>query len=148
METWLLKKQYGLLIDSKNLKIITEKWALPIASISRYLEQIFQLNTEMPTVYVSKIHYSVRHSTDLPEKTSYNRCLQRLQKNLRILSTKRRNWRAGMILFACYVQLIVKSQRLIVLHQQNSVSHLWYKRFSLEPSPIGRWQAKPQYSRF
>lgn len=99
-------------------------------------KQIFQLNIAISIVSVSKIHYRVYNSSGLHENTRYKLCLQRLQRNLRMLSTKSRNWRDCMILFTCYVQLILKTQSLTVLHQQNVVHHLRFKLFSLVSSPI------------
>lgn len=90
-------------------------------------EQLFQLNIAISIVSRSKVHYRVHNYTDLSENPRYKLCLQRLQRNLRMLSTKRRNLRDCMILFTCYVQLTLKTQRLIVLHQQNVVHHLWFK---------------------
>lgn len=56
-------------------------------------EQIFQLSIAISIVSISKIHYRVYNFTALPENTRYKLCLQRLQRSLRMLSIKRRNWR-------------------------------------------------------
>jgi len=39
-------------------------------------ERIFQLNIAKSIVSISKIHYKVYHSTDLPENTRCKLCLQ------------------------------------------------------------------------
>lgn len=74
-----------------NLKVITERYTLTIAKYEWVFEQIFQLNIVMSIASINKIHYRVYLSTDLPENTRYKLCLQILQRNLRMLSTKRRN---------------------------------------------------------